>query len=177
VVFSAQGRLPGIAVIHENLSDMNKILNPLVYEKAGWVLHMLREQMGNDVFWAGIREYYRRYRDGNASSEDFQKVMEETAHTDMAWFFRQWLKRPGTPVIEGWWRYDSQTHHVEIDLTQTQPGEPYRLPLEIGLSSAMQKIELHQKQQHFTISSEREPVTVTLDPNTRTLMSVHFSKK
>ena len=60
--------LPGISVIHDNLSDMSKVLNQLVYQKAGWVLHMLRGVVGTDTFWTGIREYYRRYRDGNAST-------------------------------------------------------------------------------------------------------------
>ena len=73
MVLSAQEKLPGIAVIHQNLSDMNKVLNPLVYQKAGWILHMLRGQIGTANFWAGIREYYRRYRDSNASTDDFEK--------------------------------------------------------------------------------------------------------
>jgi aminopeptidase N len=103
--------------------------------------------------------------------------MEETAHTDLAWFFRQWLKRPGTPVIEGSWRYDPATHQTEIDLVQTQPGEPFRLPLEVGIHGAVTKIELRDKQQHFTIASEKEPVALILDPNTWTLMSMRFSRR
>ena len=59
--------------MHDNLSDMSKVLNQLVYQKGGWVLHMLRGVVGTDTFWAGIREYYRRYRDGNASTADFRE--------------------------------------------------------------------------------------------------------
>ena len=42
----------------------SKVLNRLVYQKGGWVLHMLRGRIGADTFWTGIREYYRRYRNG-----------------------------------------------------------------------------------------------------------------
>ena len=45
----------------------------IVYQKGGWVLHMLRGQIGTEKFWDGIREYYRRYRDGNASTADLGK--------------------------------------------------------------------------------------------------------
>ena len=44
------------------------IPNGIVYQKGGWTLHMLRGQIGTEKFWAGIREYYHRYRDSNASS-------------------------------------------------------------------------------------------------------------
>ncbi len=99
--------LPGISVIHDNLSDMSKVLNQLVYQKAGWVLHMLRGVVGTDTFWTGIRDYYRRYRDGNASTADFQRVMEEASGRDLSWFFSQWLRRPTSPSLAGNWRYDA----------------------------------------------------------------------
>ena len=63
IVFATEKRNPGLAVIHDNLSDMRHVLNRLVYQKGGWTLHMLRGQVGTDTFWAGIRDYYRRYRD------------------------------------------------------------------------------------------------------------------
>ena len=66
---------------------------------------MLRGRLGTETFWAGIRDYYRRYRDGNVSTDDFRRVMEEASGQDLAWFFHQWLKRPGSPEVNGTWRY------------------------------------------------------------------------
>ena len=176
-IFSLQERLPGVAIIHENLSDMKKITNRIIYEKGAWTLHMLRGQIGTDRFWTAIREYYRRYRDANASTADFQRVAEETAGMDLAWFFQQWLRRPGTPVIAGSWKYNSQSHVIEIDLAQTQPGDVYRLPLEIGFSGRIEKIELAQRRQHYTITAETEPLDVKLDPNTWVLMQAQFVRQ
>ena len=48
-------------------------------------LHVLRGQIGTDKFWAGIRDYYRRYRDSNASTSDFRKVMEQASASDLGW--------------------------------------------------------------------------------------------
>ncbi len=182
-VFTAEKRDPGVAVVHENLSDMSKVLNQIVYQKGGWTLHMLRGLMGTDKFWTGIRDYYRRYRDSNASTDDLRKVMEEDSGLDLGWFFHQWLNRPGSPVVQGGWRYNAASKRIEIQLLQTQPGDAYRLPLEIGISAdgsaqlRIEKVEMTAKQQEFEIAVDKEPVSVALDPNTWVLMDAHFVKR
>jgi aminopeptidase N len=134
---------------------------------------MLRGQMGTEKFWEGIREYYRRYRDRNASTDDFRQVMEEVSGADLGWFFRQWLYRAGSPVVEGGWRYNAAAKKIEIELAQTQPGDAYRLPLEVGVA----KIEMTRKQQRFEIPADQEPADLSLDPNTWILMATHFGRK
>ncbi len=177
-VFTLEKQNPSVAVLHDNLSDMKKVLNRIIYQKGGWTLHMLRYQMGTEKFWAGIRDYYQRYRNGSASTEDFRRVMEEHSGVELSWFFRQWLARAGSPVVEGSWRYDAAAKQVVIELAQTQAGEAYRLPLEIGLDGArLEKIELTQKQQRFTLAVEKEPSVVVLDPNTWTLTEARFGKR
>ena len=117
--------LPGIAVVHDNLADMRKVLNPLVYQKGGWVLHMLRGTIGTDTFWRGIREYYRRYRDGSATSDDLRRVMEDASKQDLKWFFDQWLRRPISPSFDGSWRYDAaakaDSHRARADADRVTP--------------------------------------------------------
>jgi aminopeptidase N len=167
-VFATQQKMPGTAVVQDK--PWSGIPNPIVYQKGGWVLHLLRGQIGTDKFWAGIREYYRRYRDASASTADFRRVMEDVSGTDLGWFFQQWLYRAGTPVIEGRWRYDAAVRKVIVDLAQTQPGEPYRLPLEVAVGAKVEKIEMTRAQQRFEIAAEQAPVSVTLDPNTLMLM-------
>jgi aminopeptidase N len=165
--------LPGVSVIHDNLSDMSKVLNQLVYQKAGWVLHMLRGAVGTETFWSGIREYYREYRDRNATTADFERVMEDASGKDLGWFFTQWLKRPVSPSLDGSWRYDAAAHRIDVDISQTQPGAPYRLPIEIGIVSdpastgqRVERRELTEAHARFSIETDKEPAGVTLDPNT-----------
>ena len=57
--------MPGVAVVQDK--PWMGIPNGIVYQKGGWALHVLRGQIGTEKFWAGIREYYRRFRDSNAS--------------------------------------------------------------------------------------------------------------
>ncbi len=180
-VLTLEKRSPGVAVLHKNLANMKDVLNAIIYQKGGWTLHMLRGLIGTDKFWGGIRDYYQRYRNGSASTTDFRRVMEEHSGMELSWFFEQWLARAGSPVIEGGWRYDETAKKLVIELRQSQPGDAYRLPLEIGLTIdgalKTEKIELTQKAQRFEIAADKEPVTVVLDPNTWVLMETRFGKR
>ena len=180
-VFALEARSPGVAVLHDNLADMSKVLNRIIYQKGGWTLHMLRARIGTETFWAGIREYYQRYRNGSATTEDFRRLMEERSGQDLSWFFRQWLARAGSPVIEGGWRYDASAGRLVLELAQTQPGEAYRLPLEVGITidgaTRIEKIELTRKEHRFEFAAAREPSAVALDPNVWALIDARFARR
>ncbi len=96
-------------------ADPIKLLNANSYPKGAWVLHMLR----------GLT-----YRDSNATSEDFERVMEKAAKADYGWFFRQWLYQPGYPQLDVAWRYDAGARRVVVGITQRQKAEwgLFRLP-------------------------------------------------
>ncbi|MEO8597054.1 MAG: M1 family aminopeptidase [Candidatus Solibacter sp.] len=174
---------PGVAVVHDNLPEIQDGRAPLelVYQKGGFVLHSLRAVVGTEIFWAGIREYYRRFRDANASTADFQHVMEEASGRPLDWFFHQWLYRAGSPVVKGSWRYDPAARAIQLDLTQTQPGEPFRLPLDVVVRSAgaaaVHRIELTAASQSVTLAAERAPDTVELDPDAWVLMDAALVRR
>ena len=171
-ILTAQQALPDTPVIHRNLADMTKVLNRFVYQKGGWVLHMLRGRLGDERFWAGIRAYYQRYQNQNVSTDDFRRVMEQVSGTDLQWFFTQWLTRSGIPRLEGTWRFDAAARQVTVTLTQSGMAAPARLPIEIGVTTTagtpprIEKVELIDRTGTFTFTADTEPAAVTLDPNT-----------
>jgi aminopeptidase N len=168
-------KTPGVRVVHDNLADMAKVTSPITYQKGAWVLHMLRARMGDDRFWAGIREYYAQYRNGNASTTDFRHVMERAAGEDLGVFFQQWLYRAGVPRLSGTWRWEAASHQVVVDLTQTQP-DLYSLSIEVGITQAngstrVERADLSARTGHFTFAASEQPASVVLDPNVRLLMA------
>jgi aminopeptidase N len=171
-IVQAELKTPDTPVIHRNLSDMSKVLNSFVYQKGGWFLHMLRGEVGTETFWLAIREYYRRYRDANASTAELRAIFEQVSGKHLDGLFAQWLTRPGVPKIEGSWRYVPAKKAVEVTLTQSQAAEPYRLPVEIGIAAKdgdlprVERIELSGRSVTRTFSAETEPALVTIDPNT-----------
>ena len=181
-IVNAQKAAPDQPVIHRNLSDMSRVLNRLVYQKGSWVLHMLRGTIGTEKFWLGIREYYRRYRDQNASTDDFRQIMEQASGMQLGWFFDQWLKRPGMPELRGSWRYDVAAKRVHVELSQAQSGAPFRLPLEIAIVASagaqrIERVELNGASGQFAFAVDAEPASVRLDPDSWLLMQAEFVKR
>ncbi len=171
-VLQLEQQLPDAPVIHRNLADMSKVLNNLVYQKGGWVLHMLRQEVGTEHFWTAVREYYRRYRDANASTAELRAVFEQVSGKQLDWLFAQWLNRAGVPKLEGSWRYDAARKKVEVTLSQTQAGDPYRLNVEVGMVATagalpvVNRIALSSRSTAVMFDAPSEPVSVSLDPST-----------
>jgi aminopeptidase N len=171
-------------VVHQNDKATGPDLTQVQYAKGGWVLHVLRGQVGTDNFWKGIQLYYRRFRDGSATTDDLRRAMEEVSGQDLQWFFSQWLTRTDAPVIDGGWSYDASAKKIIVELAQSQPGLPYRMPMEIGVTAdsagapvQIEKIEMNQLKQRFEIAADRAPKDVTLDPNVWMLMEAKFVKR
>ncbi len=175
-VLDLEQKLPDTPVIHRNLADMTKVLNQLVYQKGGWFLHMLRTEVGTETFWRGIRDYYRRYQNGNASTADFRAVFEQASGKPLDWFFTQWLNRPGVPKIEGSWRYDAAKKTIDVTVTQSQAAAPFRIKVDVGIVGKdgelprIETVELNGRQVVRSIPVAGPPAAVMLDPNTTLLM-------
>jgi len=183
-ILQLEQRMPNTPVIHRNLDDMRNVLNQFVYQKGGWTLHMLRGLIGTETFWNGIRDYYQRYQNQNVSTDDFRRVMEQKSGKELGWFFEQWLKRSGEPKLTGSWNYNSTAKKVEVELTQSQAGDPYRLLLGIGIfqtTGALPRVEtvdFNGRRGTFSFDADTPPADVVLDPGTWVLMEpAQFSKK
>jgi aminopeptidase N len=180
-VLAAAQKLPDAAVVHRNLSDMERVLNTLVYQKGGWVLHMLRREIGVENFWAGIREYYRRYRDSNASTDDLRKIMEAASKQDLGPFFTQWLRRGGNPKIDAAWTHHPSRGTVDLTLRQTQPGEPYALNIDVDVvtpaGTRRETVSLKGRAVTVSLKVDAEPSAVAIDPETWLLADIHTTRR
>jgi aminopeptidase N len=87
-------------VVDTTVTDLMKLLNPNSYQKGAWVLHMLRRELGDDLFWKGMRLYYESFRNKNALTNDLQKIMERVSKKDLGKFFNQWLFVAGQPDLK-----------------------------------------------------------------------------
>ena len=67
------------------------IRRAIQYSKGALFLHRLREELGDAVFWTGLRTFTRRHAGGTVTSADFQRAMQEAAARDLAPLFREWV--------------------------------------------------------------------------------------
>lgn len=173
-------------IVDPTVTNLMRLLNPNAYQKGAWVLHMLRGIVGTEVFWDGLRAYYHQYRDGNASSEDFQRVMETASGRDLGWFFEQWLHQAGHPRYEGTWHYDHTARQLSVTLNQIQThGAFFRMPVELGIYThggerlRIEMLDVAEQENTFTIALDADeiPADVVLDPNFWVLMEARFAER
>lgn len=175
---------PEYRIVHDNLTDMSKVTSIQTYQKGSWILHMLRGMVGTDVFWKGIQAYYKKYKDVNATTQDFQREMEEASGLDLTDFFQQWLYKPGALKYKGTWEYDSSKKEVTIRIDQVQTdGSFFKMPLEVGIygpndqKPEIKRVQLNEIANVFVFPVTAEPKNIVLDPNFWVLMEADFAKK
>ncbi len=144
------------------------------YPKGGTILHMLRRELGDDLFYKGLRHYLEKNRHQPVETHQLVDAMEEATGINVQPFFDQWIRKPGHPVLEASWKYDDATHTIILSVKQTQDtsdGTPiYDMPLALGVIRAGSALEvipqrLQKASQEFRIPSPTRPQSVLLDPN------------
>ena len=176
---------PTEPLVDTTYTDPTELLNTNPYQKGAWVLHMLRHQVGDSTFWDGLRDYYATFRQQNASTDDFQQVMEDAAGQSLGWFFEQWTRRPGQPHVDGTWRYDEASGTVTVSLRQTQDAAPFRLRLDLGFypdtgsAPILRTIQMDGRTHAvtFALKDAGRITDVQLDPHAWTLMTSTFERE
>jgi len=148
--------------------DYMTLLNPNSYQKGGWVLHMLRRRIGDSLFWKAISTYYSTYRNRNASTGDFEKIVESVSGQDLHTFFHQWLYTPGHPSVQLEWYYDAANNALFITTNQLQPV-PFEFPLELSIDGKLYTIQVTAKKNQVRLPLIAEPTTIVPDPNVNIL--------
>ena len=77
-----------------------RLFGTAVYYKGAWVLHMLRNLIGDSAFFAVLQEWGRRYAYGTGTTQKFIQVVNDITGEDFSWFFNQWVYEAGYPVLD-----------------------------------------------------------------------------
>lgn len=182
-IFRYTALKPKGTIIDSTASNLMDLLNPNSYQKGGWVLHMLRHELGDDVFWKGIRAYYAKFRNANAQTSDLQAIMENVSGKKLGTFFNQWLHQPGYPEIVWGSSYDATKKALIIDVRQAQrSGTIFTIPLTFSIRdrsdgptrgrelSRTSRFILNEQSQTFTVPLATKPAQVVIDPDNTVLM-------
>jgi aminopeptidase N len=169
------GNRPVIDTIETSLMAL---LNANSYQKGGWVLHMLREEIGDSAFFQGVRTYQARHRHGTAMTDDLRVAVEAYARRDLKPFFDQWLTRPGYPEIETVSKFEAG----KLTLTVTQSGKygNFAFPLTVeytGTDGAPRRARLQvgaQRVSELTVATglRAAPVRLRVDPDVALLARI-----
>jgi aminopeptidase N len=95
-----------------------------LYEKGGLVLHLLRQELSDAVFFRGVGNYLTRHAHGLVETRDLLRALEETSGKSLEGFFDQWVFRPGHPDLAVEVRLDNAARQVVVSVKQTQKRAP-----------------------------------------------------
>jgi aminopeptidase N len=153
----------------EKLTDL---LNENNYQKGAWVLHMLRAQLGDATFFAGLRRYYTAHLNANATTEDLRAALERESGRSLREFFARWVYASGHPRYECKWTWAARGRRgglLTLALRQTQADEPFLTPLtvEINSAGAPRRVTLTPtgRVTLLRLAQPRKPSAVSLDPD------------
>lgn len=151
----------------DSLSPTMELLSPNSYERGGWVLHMLRRQLGDSVFKRSVRSYYDQYKGKNAETKDLQAVFEKISGKKLDTFFRQWLFTADIPKLAVSWKYNEKQKNITITVNQLQKSGPFSFPLDISIpgSASVSTLQVNKASQTFSLPVKKRPSGLKIDPS------------
>jgi aminopeptidase N len=182
--WNSQHNLFSKPIVRHDFDDSSEF-DGNAYTKGGWVLYMLRHQLGDDAFYAGLKHYLEVNRGKNVVTPDLSKAIEESTHTNVDQFFDQWLYGAGAPKFDISYAYDAAKKQVALTVKQTQKVEGrvglFRVPIEVEITNAtgpkLFPITVTKESEVFTFPSESVPQMVLFDKGNQILKSVIFKKE
>ena len=171
-------------IVDRTYADADEQFDYRSYGKAGWVLHMLRHQLGERLFRRIIQTYLERHALGVVVSEDLRSVIEELSGRPFDRFFDQWLYHAGCPELEVSYTWDTEDKLAKVTVKQVQELDnaagPFYLPTKLrfwidGWPSD-RDILIEGRQHDFYFPLRSEPEIVRFDPELTLLAKVTFDK-
>ncbi len=152
-----------------------------VYDKGGWVLHMLRGVLGDSLFFQSLKSYATdpdlAYK--SAVTEDFQRVCEEVSGIKLDRFFDQWVYGSGRPDYKAKWSVSGEgPWETTLQITQINTNL-FKMPLEVVISGQyFEKTytvwdSLSTQKFHFT--TDQKPENLEIDPDNWVLKNLSVS--
>lgn len=162
----------------ENKEDMFDVVS---YQKGGRILHMLRNYVGDEIFFKSLKYYLTKNKFGTATAETLKAAFEANCKKPLQWFFDQWYYGSGHPVLEISTNYHQTEQKVMIVVKQTQKSKKlFTIPLSIEVVNATGKkmfdVMSNRLVDTFYVQSTEKPLYVSVDPD-RIILAVRKETK
>ena len=145
----------------------------LLYDKAAYVMHMLRWIVGDENFFRSLKEFTHRYEYQGATTEDFRKVVEQTSSQKLDGFFLQWFDSTGASDFSLDYTIYRTKAGYKIAGTIKQDKDLFSMPVEVRVDTegdpVTTRVDVKGKSSEFTIDTKARPKAMVVDPNNRVL--------
>ena len=172
-------------IVHRGYDKPMEMFGFLAYPKGSWILHMLRSQLGADLYKRCIRTYLERHQYGSVVTEDLNKIVEELSGRSFDQFFDQYVYHAHQPELGLTYSWDETSKTAKISVAQNQKlGEQvllFRFPAVVRFKSKGKgmvidrSIVVKEKQEDFYFSLPESPEIMRFDPDFTILAKVSFT--
>jgi len=170
------------SIVWRKYGDPVEQFDSLAYGKGSWVLHMLRSQLGAELYRQCIKTFVERHKFGNVVTEDLREVVEELSGRSFDQFFDQWVYHTGSPRLDVDYSWDERTKLAKLTIRQTQPVSEnvplfnFPLPVRFKIKSGATErtVTVKEKTEDFYFPLDAQPELVRLDPNVTVLAHINF---
>ncbi|MGI9239565.1 MAG: M1 family aminopeptidase [Verrucomicrobiales bacterium] len=171
-----------IPIVYQGYSNPMEQFSFRAYPKGGWVLHMLRSELGDELYRQCVKTYLERHQYKTVVTQDLVEIFEELSGRSLSQFFDQWVYLSGYPEISVKYTWDELTKQVKLSVTQTQmtnekrPFFRFNLPVKlvVGEKTHHRTIEVSQDKEDFYLGLEAAPSLVRFDPELTVLAKINF---
>jgi aminopeptidase N len=153
------------------------------YSKGASVMHMLREQLGDSLFWKGLATFIDRHKFHTVETLDLQRAMEDASGESLEQFFAQWVFRPLFPrvLLKAEWNSAAGVLRVSAEQTQTIDGDnpafEFDLPILVGLPGGKQQsvvVQVRGRSASMEWPLTTAPEWLIPNPNLEVLADITF---
>ena len=165
--------------------DKEDMFDAHSYNKGGLVLHMLRNYVGDEAFFASLNNYLKTNGLTAVEAHDLRLAFEEVTGEDLNWFFNQWYFSSGHPTLEINYDYDADAQKAYVTLEQTHdPGEypaifqlPFAIDIYIGNEAPVRhEVFMNERKQIFSFDASEKPNLINVDADKVLLMFKNDNK-
>ena len=173
-----------LPIVYREYSHPWDQFNYRAYSKGSWVLHMLRTQLGNDLFRQVIKTYVQRHALTSVVTEDLNRVVEELSGRSYDQFFDQWVYHGRQPTLTVSYSWDEKSKLAKVSVAQKQAlnhnvrlfSFPTKIRFRMASGTVEHNIEITEQEQDFYFPLQDEPELVRFDPEFGVLAKVQFNK-
>lgn len=170
-------------LIWYDYSDKDDMFDSHTYSKGGRILHMLRNYLGDEAFFAGMKNYLQTYQYKSAEFHQLRTSFEEVCGEDLNWFFNQWFLGKGTPQLYITQTVSDKKKEVTLTVKQFQDLDEfplYKLPVEVAVFDSkgkhIHKVVVDKRLNTFTVPYEGTLKTVIFDHQHALFASYYHEK-
>ena len=149
----------------------NRAAQAIGYGKGALFFHMLRQRLGDELFFSGLRLFFEKNLFETASWEDLRRAFEKVSQSSLKSFFRQWIERPGLPQLslqaERILKVGRDKYLVGLSVTQKEPFYELTLPVKV-VSRREEKetlVYLSGRRARIDLEIRGTPLLAILDPD------------